>query len=168
MQWLSILVSFLIGKFNTPHRPTLKESVFAIIEEATFKSRKPLALLLAGLSCVLILCGGFFMSIIDLTQQYDREGVVRFTASLGSGFVLMAITLGIFAWIFISAWPGAREHAAKERLKEVSPKVTSSSLEQALATLVLDFVKEREQKREQTHHPAPTTPPEKESPSLYN
>jgi hypothetical protein len=172
MHWLSLLVSFLVGRFNNARRPSLKESAVAIIEEVTYKSRKPVAMILGGLACVLLLCGGFFMSLIDLTQQYDQEGIVRFTASFGSGLVLVALTLGAFIWIFASAWPGAN---AKERLKEKEEgaKAPTSSLEQALATLVMDFVKEREQKRElQAQHAAPMPPTasslEKESPSLYN
>jgi hypothetical protein len=168
MKWLSLVFSFLLGKFNTPHRPSLKETAFEVIEEATFKSRIPLALLLGALSCVLLLCGGFFMGLIDLTQQYDREGVVRFTASFGSGLALLLIGVGIFSYIFIYAWPGARKHSVEQKLKEQEAKTANSSLEQALATLVLDFVKEREQKREQVQYPVPTAAAEKENPILYN
>jgi len=168
MKWLSLVFSFLLGKFNTPHRPSLKESAFEIIEEATFKSRKPLALLLGALSCVLLLCGGFFMGLIDLTQQYDREGVVRFTSSFGSGLGLVLVGIAVFSYIFVYAWPGARKHSVEQQLKEQAAQSANSTLEQALATLVLDFVKEREQKREQAHYPVPTTASEKENPILYN
>lgn len=168
MQWLSLLISFLVGKFNNSHRPSLKESVYSIVEEAVLKSRKPVALLLGGLASVLILCGGIFISILDLTRQYDQAGFVQFTATLGAGLALVVLTLGAFAWIFMSAWPGAKERAAEKRLQEEQAPREASTLEQALATLVLDFVKEREQKRDQTLHPVPPTPVEKESPSLYN
>lgn len=176
MHWLSLLVSFLVGKLNNVHRPSFRESAMALIEELTYKSRKPAAMVLAGLACVLLLCGGFFMSVIDLTRQYDREGVVRFTASTGSGLVLVVLTLAAFIWIFTSGWPGANAKERLQREKEEASKASPSTLEQALATLVLDFVKEREQKRElhAQHTPpvsgtTPTTAPlEKDTASLYN
>lgn len=164
MRWLSLLISFLVGKYNIAHRPSFKEAAMAVIEELAYKSRKPVAMMLGGLILVLILCGGIFMSAVDLAQQYDREGVVRFTASTGTGLTMVLITLILFAWVFLAAWPGTRAHTA-DHTPEAGAK-TPSSLEQALATLVLDFVKERELKREQAHQSLPAHSPESGAPSL--
>jgi len=165
MRWLSLLISFLVGRFNIAHRPSFKESAMAVIEELAYKSRKPVAMMLGGLILVLILCGGIFMSAVDLAQQYDREGVVRFTASTGTGLTMVLITLILFAWVFLAAWPGTRAHAA-DHSPEAGAKTPPSSLEQALATLVLDFVKERELKREQAHQSLPAHAAESGAPSL--
>ncbi|WP_413291376.1 hypothetical protein [Bdellovibrio sp. HCB337] len=175
MQWLSLLVSFLLGKFNSSRPPSLKETAREILEEVAYKSRKPAALLLAGVIGILILCGGFFMSVLELTTQYDREGIVRFTATLGAGLFLVVVPLGALIWGFTAAWPGAKAHAKAEQAREEEqelPRVPASSLEQALATLVLDFVKEREFKREikREHAHAPVVPREShesESPRFF-
>jgi hypothetical protein len=145
MQWLSLLFSFFLGKFNVTRPPSLKESVSFVFEEAAYRSRKPAVLILGGLGCILLLCGGFFMGLIDLTTQMDREGAIRATASAVSGFVLVAIALGVFFWIFTRAWPGARNMKAKKEEKEAP----AGGLEQALTLLVMDFIKERELKREE-------------------
>ncbi len=145
MQWFGFLLSFILGKFINSHSPGLKESFFDILQEATYRSRKAVMLLLGGLACILILCGGFFMSVIDLTNQFDREGTLHFTANFTGGIILVAIALSVFSWIFVSVWPGARN---KKKSEPVSPSQTSgSALEQALSLLVMDFIKEREYKR---------------------
>lgn len=157
MHWISLLFSFVLGKINSAHRPpSLKEIALAILEEATYRSRKPIMLLLGGLTCILILCGGFFMSVLDLTSQYDREDGLHFTANVYSGVTLVAVALSMFFWIFTSAWPGIQE--AKTPKKELPPQDTTSSLEQAISLLILDFVKEREYKREHRERPKEKDP----------
>lgn len=165
MQWLSILLSFFLGKFKFTRPPSLRDTVSFLFEEAAHRSRKPAVLILSGLACILLLCGGFFMGLIDLTTQLDREGSIRASASAISGFVLVAISVGIFFWIFNRAWPGAR---VTEKPK-AETKESSSSLEQALTMLVMDFIKEREFKREERrHHQAPPQEEHQAPPPLYN
>lgn len=173
MQLISFIVSFFLGKFNSSRPPTLKESAIAILEEVAYKSRKPAALMVTAIIGLLVLCGGFFMCVLDLTSQFDREGVVRFTATLGTGLFLVAVPAAILAWVFTSAWPGAKEHALQERANEqAQAHPNPASLEAALATLVLDYVKEREfkreVKREQAHMPVGATESfESEPPRFY-
>jgi hypothetical protein len=163
MRLLSLLASFFLGKLNHTRSVSLKETVLIIFEEVTSRSRKPVILLLSGLACILILCGGLFMSIIDLTSQFDREGSLRFTASFASGGILLTISLGVFFWIFTSAWPETR---SKIMIENEAPQATASALEQALSLLVIDFIKEREYKREQRMPPEPRR--EKEPPPHHN
>ncbi len=153
MHWLSLLFSFFLGKFNVARPPSLKDSVSFVFEEAVSRSRKPAVLILGGIASVLLLCGGFFMGLIDLTTQMDRDGVIRASAGAVSGFALMALALGVFFWIFTRAWPGARNVKAQQEEKAVP----AAGLEQALTLLVMDFIKERELKREERRHPY--TPP---------
>ncbi|HEY8270646.1 MAG TPA: hypothetical protein VIG33_07130, partial [Pseudobdellovibrionaceae bacterium] len=122
----------------------------------------------SGLVCIALLCGGFFMSLIDLTHQYDEAGTVYLTASNASGLILVLLSLGTFFWIFTSAWPGAQEMKAAKKKEESVTQAKTASLEHALSLLVMDFIKEREQKRERyaREHYNPTA--EKESPSLHD
>ncbi|MGZ3743575.1 MAG: hypothetical protein ACXWRE_09560 [Pseudobdellovibrionaceae bacterium] len=146
MRWISLLVSFIIGKINSARPPSLKELASAIMEEAAYRSRRPVVLLLSGLICILFLCGGFFMSLIDLTSQFDRNGFIQFTASTAGGVILVLFSLSVFFWIFTSAWPGTQE---KKMTEMEAPAQPTSSLEHALSLLVMDFIKEREFKRQQ-------------------
>ena len=170
MQWLSLLISFLLGKTNFSRGPSLRDSVTILFEEAGKRSRKPALMVLGGLTCVLLLCGGFFMGLIDLTTQADRNGGnIQPTASATSGFALVVIAAGIFTWIFTRAWPGVKaEREKKAEIKEHH----ASTLEQALTLLVMDYIKEREMKREERHqqqHPSPASTMEREpSPPLHH
>jgi hypothetical protein len=172
MRWLSLLFSFFLGKFNVAHTPSLKESIAFLFEEAATRSRKPAMLILGGLACVLFLCGGFFMGLIDLTTQIDRDGTARATAGAISGFVLVAMALGVFYWIFSHAWPDIRSQKTEQPGKE---HASPSSFEHALTLLVMDYIKEREMRREEFRHHPPSQPSQpsssskpEPSPPLYN
>ncbi|MGZ3768048.1 MAG: hypothetical protein ACXVCP_05390 [Bdellovibrio sp.] len=142
MKWLMLMLTIMFRKFSRP--PSLKESAMEIFEEVSHRSRKIISLTLTGIAAVIIFCGGFFISLINATTQYDNTGKLFLTATLSAGLVLIAFALITFAVIFLRAWPGVKERNAKEQL------AAGSSLEQALSLLVLDFVKARQEKREAT------------------
>lgn len=166
MHWFSLLVSFLLGKLKYSRPPSLKETVLFILEEATYRSRKPITLLLGGLCSVLILCGGLFLSLIDFTSQYDRQGQLQMTASAASGLILVAASMAVFYWIFARSWPGVKKKSfASQEIPPPPPKNTS--LDQALALLVMDFVKEREEKRQAAASPPPPQERPQQEPPMY-
>jgi len=166
MKWLGLILTFLFEKM-TSHGPSLKDSAVAIFEELTYKSRKTMSLILAGFASIIFLCGGFFISLIDATGQFDREGSIRMTSTFIAGLLLVAIAVFVFAWIFGSAWPGVKEHAVHAE-DTASRAGAGSPLELALSALLMDFVKEREFKREnveaQRSHPHPAPPPPSKKP----
>lgn len=158
MKIIPLILSFIFGygRFKGKSK-SLRESAIEIFEEVTFRSRRLVSLLLAGLASVILLCGGLFISILDATTQYDRSGVIAWTATFSSGIVLLLIAAATFSVVFLRAWPHTRRLRQKEQ--QVAP-ATSSSLENALAALVMDYVKERELKREQRGpSPAATSRP---------
>lgn len=161
MKWFSLLLSFFLGKLNVVRAPSLKQTINVLFEEAAYRSRKPTIYVLAGLTFVLILSGGFFMGLIDITTQYDRDGVVQATASSITGFSLVALSLIGFIWVFTRAWPGVK--AVKKKEEKVAAE-QNSGIEQALILLVMDFIKEREFKREERRHQAPIPPSPDETP----
>lgn len=161
MKWLSLFFSFFLGKLNVARPPSLKHTINILFEEAAYRSRKPALYALAGLTSVILLSGGFFMGLIDITTQYDRDGVVRATASSITGFSLVALSIIGFTWVFTRAWPGVK--AVKEK-EEKAAREHTSGLEQALTLLVMDFIKEREFKREERRHQGPIPQSQEESP----
>ena len=149
MQILTVILSFIFGRMNKSTH-SLKDSAMELIDEMIGKSRKPVALILAGIIGVALFCGGLFITALNLASQYDLKGFVNFTATLGVGIGLLLISSGAFAFVFLKAWP--RQIKRPELpMSHQTPKV--SSLEQALSVLVMDFVKERELKRSQPDVP---------------
>lgn len=157
MQWLAMFVSFIVGRLNAKARG-LRETAEEVFDEVSRKSRKVVSLTLTGLCAVILFCGGFFISLLDGTTQYDRTGGIAWTATLSAGIGLIAVAAITFAYVFLRAWPGARHtHQAHHRRLETPRQ--SSSLENALATLVMDFVRERETRRMARERRQATTPP---------
>lgn len=152
MQWFGLILSFLIGKLNAHDAKPSRFSPEAIFDDVAFKSRKVVALTLGGVIAVLLLCGGLMMSIIDAAAQFDRNGVIYFSATFNTGLVLALIAAASFGLVFARAWPGVREHRGSYRETKRgffagSSAKPASSLETAISALILDFIKEREARR---------------------
>jgi hypothetical protein len=151
MKWLSILISFFFGRMNAAPHISIKETAMSIFAEITYQSRRAVVLSLAAMGTIIFICGGFFISLIDATGQFDRDGAVRMSATLVAGIALLVVAAVVAIWIFASAWPGVRQHAQTHKHQDTASRSEApSSLEQALALLVMDFVRERELRREQT------------------
>lgn len=158
MQWLGLIASFIIGRMNNKTAGPNRMSPQAIFDDITYKSRQVVMLTLSALIAVVLLCSGLMMSIVDATSQFDRNGIITFTATFNTGLVIALLALISFTLVFARAWPGVREHRklhiedrasgsnfSFSRSSAQAPR--ASSLEQALSALILDFVKEREVRR---------------------
>jgi hypothetical protein len=159
MQWLAIALSFLFGR-KSPRIKTFKEIAVEIFDELAIKSRPLITLALVALGAVLLLCGGLFIVILELTAQYDRIGHLSWSATLLGGMGLAFVSTFVFATIFLLAWP-TPTITARFPLEE--PLRTTPPLEIALSSLVMDYIKEREMRRETKPRPPPT----EESPSAH-
>lgn len=146
MKWLVVALSFIYKKMTSQRSPSLKETAVEIFEEISHKSRRIVALTLAGVGAVIFLTGGFFISLINATTQYDEAGKVAMSATLSGGLGLIVLALITFGVVFLQAWPGIQKRKRHEKeLKEAA--MAGGPLEQALALLVTDYVKEREMRR---------------------
>lgn len=154
MKWLMLMLTFAFRKLGRP--PSLKETALEIFEEVSHKSRKVVSLTLTGIAAVIFFCGGIFISLFNATTQYDNTGRMFLTATLSGGLTLIVLAVITFGIIFLRAWPGIKERKSKHKFT-----ATGTSLEQALSLLVLDYVKERQIKREAQ---ASTTPYPEEEP----
>ncbi|WP_415062569.1 hypothetical protein [Bdellovibrio sp.] len=161
MRWLGMVLSFLFGRLNTKPK-SFREIALEIFDDVSRRSRKIVSLTLAGLGAVIFFCGGLFISIIDGTTQYDRFGMVNWTATFGAGVTLILFATAVFAVVFLRAWPGATQRHSRIPPHHEAPP-PPSALEQALAALVMDFVKERELRREaRSQAEPPPSSPDKE------
>lgn len=144
MKLLALIATFFFSRMKGPQRG-LRETVMDLFEDMVLKGRKPIILVLAGVSAVIFFCGGLFISVLEGTTQYDRVGYVTLTSTLGAGIAMFLIAALGFVYVFAFAWPGASKRDRERDQARAQHEV--SSLEHALATLVMDFVKERELRR---------------------
>lgn len=158
MKWLGLFLPFIFGFSHlgaSKPRKSIRESALEIFDAVTLRARTAVFLYMAGLGAVALICGGFFMSLIDITNQYDSNGFVTWTSTLLSGLILMAVSLSGLAYVYYVAWPGLRVAESRRTLHEEEERrnrsYPQSSLEQALSALVMDFVKEREIRRSERH-----------------
>lgn len=91
-----------------------------------------------------IFAAGIIMVAVDIGAQYDQNATVYFSAMILNGFMLMLIPAIIIA-IAVKVFEEDNKKSQKQALTPVS---TGHPLQDALALLVQDFVKEREMKRE--------------------
>ena len=98
MQWISLIFSFLLGRFNVNSDSGPRFSLQSIYDEVAFKSRDLIALTLIGTASVILLCGGLFISLIDATAQYDRNNIITFSATFIAGLVLAVIIAYLPVW----------------------------------------------------------------------
>lgn len=147
MKWLMLMLTLAFRKFGT-RAPSLKETALEIFEEVSHKSRRLVSLTLTGIAAVIFFCGGIFISIVNATTQYDNNGEIYLTATLSGGLILIAIAAITFGLVFLRAWPGVAQERRKPNTEEASAR--GSSLEQALSALIMDFIKDREMRREES------------------
>lgn len=172
MKWLSLILPFFLGFGHKPAKPrrSLKETALEIYDAITIRSRTAVFLTMAGLCAIAFICGGFFMFLLESTGQYDRAGVIVWNSTLITSGILVLLALGGLGYVYFMAWPGVRAARNRQEVREEEERRQHEhpvgSLEQALAALVMDFVKEREFKRE--HRASSAPPPSSEASRPYS
>ncbi|MGE5084809.1 MAG: hypothetical protein ACM3MG_00810 [Bacillota bacterium] len=152
------IVSYVLAYFfgSASKSIDLKEMAFEILEEAVYRSRKTVALLLAGLSSTILACGGFLIALTNASNQYDNTGHIYATATLWSGIAITLFFLGATYYIFAIAWPGVHTHHSQTRASTTQSRFQStqhpSELERAVSLLIMDFIEGRKLRREERRH----------------
>lgn len=152
MKWFSFLLPLLLKQLS-PALAAMNQSSLQLCEDFSLKSRKVALVVLAGMAAVLLFCGGLLITIWEAARQMDSAQVVKMNTLILAGISLVAVSLLTLSVAF-RFWPGVR--ARKQRLKRERAQIKAQreslgqaiSLDQAVAMLILDFVKEREQKRQ--------------------
>ena len=151
------IVSYVLAYFfgSASKNVDLKGVAFEVLEEAVYRSRKTVALVLGGLCSTILVCGGFFIALLNASSQYDRTGHVYATATLWSGIALTVIFLGAAYYIFAVAWPGVHSHnktTASTNRSHFQSTHHPSDLEKSISILIMDFVDSRRIRREERRH----------------
>ncbi|MGZ3789807.1 MAG: hypothetical protein ACXVLQ_14855 [Bacteriovorax sp.] len=140
-KWLILILSFLIkpltGRSQGIHP---MEELKEFIRENALKIVVGLTLITAMGT---MLTAGIVIIVTNLAAQYDLGLTPRFTATVGGGLgILVAGLLFIGLGLYFSV-PHDQLRRRSRKHKE-----TASPIEDAIALLINDFVKEREAKRE--------------------
>lgn len=164
MKWILMFLTLSLRQLNTRLRgPSLRQTLMDIFYEAREKSKKLANLIIGGIAATIFFCGGFFIALINLSAQWDQSRQIAWSATLISGLVLMGLALIVYIGLYASFTKDDREEVLaerdekkkKERLQRSSRRYaqaprseSASSLEGALAALVMDFIHERQSKRD--------------------
>lgn len=143
MKYLSLLFSFLIEKYKSEFQPQASFLTEGII----LKIRKMVFLFSLLVSAVFGFSLIFIKFIEEIGLQFENGNGLSFSGHLA------AATFGLlsFAIVFVYAIDRKRwtqSDAQKEQQKPPPAARAPSPLEEALALLVADFVKERQLNRE--------------------
>lgn len=133
---LSFVSSFLFGKrlISIPYE--------VIVDYAIARMRilvQSIAIGFTGLSLVLV---GFFVSFFNLLSHFDQTGFFSMTAVARGGLLLCGI-----GFIFI-LFASLKKRVSLVQPSDVLTQQVHSPLEDAVALLVTDFVKNRQAKNQ--------------------
>lgn len=149
MKWLLLIFS-VIRPFFSGEQQNLNP-VVEIKEMIRANAMKVLLLFAAATSLAILFSAGLILVAVDMGAQYDQNGYIYFSSMIIMGLILSAISLVSGAII-------ARSFQEESRKQKIAPPLTaigtSHPLQDALALLIADFVKEREQKRATDFEPA--------------
>lgn len=163
MKWILMFLTLSLRQLNSRLRgPSLRQTLMDIFYEAREKSKKLANLLVGGLAATIFFCGGFFITLINMSAQWDQTRQVVWSATLISGLVLMGLALIVYIGLYASFTKDDREEVLAERderqkaerFRQSSRRYaagrrpeSAATLETALAALVMDFIHERQEKR---------------------
>jgi hypothetical protein len=148
---LEVVFSFVLDQFFGIRNKKAKTSISEIVMMTYHNAQRIFSsIAFAVLGSVMALTG-FFVASFNLLGQWDQYGMVS-TGAVASGGGAMVLIGGGFIW-----YASRKRDLAEALLEKIGDADSrgegtqaqqASPLEAALSVLVLDFVKEREAKRE--------------------
>jgi|GEM_PF-3438065 len=148
LKTITLLFSFLLGRFNSGSHEALL-SPDEIIDKALSKLRGLMSTLALGAIATIFLTAGFLGAFYNLLLQLDTTGRMGSNAVIVGGIGLFVMGLVIFAIAGRSPSSQLVRSAVKSQTRSSAKQERAvSPLEEALAMLILDHVKEREYLRE--------------------
>lgn len=144
MKFFLMIASFLIGNAGM----LFKAPTTAFSQQIVLNVRALVVVILSSIGALALFCSGIFMFISHIAAQMDSGNEVRITATAVLSLLLTLISLGV---LFYSL--RRRTWLRATGFQEVEPAAkNTSAVETAIASLIMDYVKERETRR---HHPKP-------------
>lgn len=143
MKWLLILFSIFKPFFSSEAESI--NPVTEIKDMVRANAMKALMFFAVATSLAILFSAGLVLVAVDMGAQYDQNGYIYFSSMIMMGLILSAISL-VTGTIIIRSFQESDEPKKQSHLP-LTAVGTSHPLQDALALLIADFVKERELKR---------------------
>ena len=144
MKWLLLIFSIVKPFFGSSHENQMANPIAEFKEMIKENAMKVVGVFAAASALATLFAAGIIIIAVDVGAQYDQNAYVYF-----SSMIMMGITLSLLSLIIaLGAAKAVSNEDTKPKKREVLESVgTSHPLQDALALLIHDFVKEREMKR---------------------
>lgn len=149
MKWLILLFTFIKPFFSTSGESQSSFNPINDLKEMIKENAvKVMLLFMAGSILSTIFAAGIVIIAVDIGAQFDQNAYIYFSSMITMGLILVLLPV-IIGVIGVKAFKNdddekSRKIKEREELKTIG---TSHPLQDALALLIHDFVKEREMKR---------------------
>ena len=148
MNWLLLIFSVVKPFFSSSSDNKMGNPIAEFKEMIKENAMKVVGLFAAASALATIFAAGIIIIAVDIGSQYDRNANVQFSSMILMGIILSLLALAVSF--------GAAKAISNEEIKEKEKKRetlksigTSHPLQDSIALLIHDFVKEREAKRAQ-------------------
>lgn len=146
MKWLILIFSIIRPFFGSSEEHHITNPITDIKEMIKENAIKVVALFAVTSTLATLFASGLVIIVVDVGAQYDQNAYVYFSSMIAMGLTLSFLSLVI---ALVGAKAISVENSKVEKREVLQSIGTSHPLQDALALLVHDFVKEREMKRAQ-------------------
>ena len=146
MNWLLLIFSVIKPFFSSTNDNKMGNPIAEFKEMIKENAMKVVGLFAAASALASIFAAGIIMIAVDIGLQYDKNANIQFSSMILMGIILslLALVISLGAAKAISNEETREKEKKRETLRSVG---TSHPLQDSIALLIHDFVKEREAKR---------------------
>lgn len=144
MKWLLLIFSIVKPFFGSSNEHHMDNPIAEFKEMIKENAMKVVGVFAAASALATLFAAGIVIMAVDIGAQYDQNAYVYFSSMIMVGLVLSLVSLLIAG---IAAKVISNEDTKTPKREVLQSVGTSHPLQDALALLVHDFVKEREIKR---------------------
>lgn len=146
MKWLILIYSLVKPFFGSSHEHEMPNPIAEFKEMIKENALKVVGVFAAASALATLFAAGIVIVAVDIGAQYDQNAYVYFSSMIMMGLCLSLLSLFIAGVVAKVISNEDTKTPKREVLQSVG---TSHPLQDALALLIHDFVKEREMKRAQ-------------------
>lgn len=144
MKLLLPLISFFMGSAKN----LFKEPGVAITQQVVMHVRSLTFIVVSCLGSLALFCVGLSLLIASLAKQVDAEGGFSFSNGMIVYSVMVVVSLGVLVYgLKRETWLRA---LGFETRPQPAASSKSGALENAVALLVMDYIEERQSRREKS------------------
>lgn len=134
LRWIFYFAMLFISRRGAAAVPTMGD----VVQSITEKIQTALVTALAGFFLLLMSMGGFIMTLFVLAQQYDRDGVLSWSATLAVAIALLTLPLVVLLM------SGLR---LKQSFRPAPAAAANSGLPKAIEELAVEWLKDQMDER---------------------